>query len=127
MDAKALFKLDPLAGISYAQYNEVKKGKGSFEDFLLHYDSYNANKGKNDWLTNLISSEGGFEKIASSELLNSLDLSKFSFSLSTNTFLNTKALVFKHQALLQLQKKSYNSEQLEALIQTSTFKNPLLG
>ncbi len=129
MDAKALFKLDPMAGISYAQYNAVKKDEGSFEDFLLHYNSYEANEGKSDWLTNLISEEGGFSKLASSELFHTLDLSKFSFSkhLNTSDFLTSKAQAYKLQALSMLQKKGYSDEEFEANLQISKFKNPLLG
>lgn len=130
MDAKALFKLDPMAGISYAQYNSVKKGKGSFEDFLLNYNSLEANEGKNNWLTNLMSREGGFNKLASSpELLSSLDLSSFNFStsLSTSNFLATKADSYKLQALSMLQKKGYSDKELEAFSSISSFKNPLLG
>lgn len=130
MDAKALFALDPMAAISYGQYNAVKKNEGSFEDFLLHYNSYEANEGGSDWLSNLISQEGGYSKLSSSpELLQSLDLSNFNFtsSLSTSDFLSTKADAYKLQVLSLMQQKGYSTEEIEALDSVNSFKNPLLG
>jgi len=53
MDSR-LFQIDPYAGISYGLYNSLKGDKGSFEDFLLHYDSTGANKEDNTWLTKLV-------------------------------------------------------------------------
>lgn len=130
MDSKALFAIDPMAAISYGQYNAVKKGKGNFEDFLLNYNSHEANNGKSKWLSKLISKEGGYDKLSSSpELLKSLDLSKFSFtsSLNTNDFLTTKANAYKLQVLSLMQKKNYNTEELKAQEAITNFKNPLLG
>lgn len=129
MDAQALFKLDPMAAISYAQYNEVKSEDGSFEDFLLNYNSYEANNGNSNWLTNLITSEGGLNQLASSELLSSLDLSTFDFtsSLSSSDFLTTKADAYKAQALALLQQNGYSDEEIEALETINSFKNLLLG
>lgn len=49
-----LFEMDPYAGISYGLYHSLKGEKGSFEDFLLHYDSSAANKEDSSWLTNLV-------------------------------------------------------------------------
>ncbi len=49
-----LFDVDPLAGIGYGMYNAIKKGEGSFEDFLLHYDSHAVNEGDNSWLTKMV-------------------------------------------------------------------------
>ena len=49
-----LFQIDPYAGISYGLYNSLKGEKGSFEDFLLHYDSTGANNEDSSWLTKLI-------------------------------------------------------------------------
>lgn len=49
-----LFQIDPYAGISYGLYNSLKGEKGSFEDFLLHYDSTGANNDDSSWLTKLI-------------------------------------------------------------------------
>ncbi len=106
MDTKNLFALDPMASISYAQYNAVKKDKGSFEDFLLHYDSHEANEGGSKWLNRLIKNEGGYEALASNpELVSSLkDLNldlDFSSYLNTSKFLDTKIEVLKMMSLLK--------------------------
>lgn len=130
MDANTLFSLDPMAAISYGQYNAVKKENGSFEDFLLHYDSHEANDGGSDWLSNLISQEGGFNKLSSNpELLQSLDLSKFDFSsnISSSNFLTTKAEALKLQLLTQMQAKGYTDKEIEALKTLNNFENPLLS
>lgn len=128
MDAKTLFALDPMAAISYGQYNAVKKDEGSFEDFLLNYDSYEANEGNSQWLTDLITKEGGFSGL-SSELLSSVDLSSFDFtsSLSTSNFLTTKAEVLKQEVLSKMQEKGYSDEEIEATKTLNSFKNPLLS
>ncbi len=102
MSSHALFALDPMAAISYGQYNAVKKDKGSFEDFLLHYDSYEVNEGSNKWLQKLISKNSCLGAIASNpQLLNSLDMSSFDFNkaISTSDFLDTKIELLKLQVL----------------------------
>ncbi len=108
MDAKALFTLDPMAAISYGQYNAVKKDKGSFEDFLLHYNSYEANEGNSKWLQNLISKNSGLNALASNpELLNSMDALGFDFSssISTSNFLDTKIELLKLNILSKINNK----------------------
>ncbi len=100
----SLFALDPMASISYAQYNAVKKDEGSFEDFLLHYDSHGANNGKNDWLFKLMGKENGLQALMKNpELIGSIDLNQFDFGskISTSNFFDSKIELLKLQALFK--------------------------
>ncbi len=67
-----LFEVDPMAGVGYAMYNSVKKGKGSFEDFLLHYDSVKVNEGDDDWLSKLIN-EDSLSQVTSPQMLEAMN------------------------------------------------------
>ncbi len=108
MNATQLFAIDPAAAVSYAQYNTVKEGKGSFEDFLLHYDSHEANEGGSNWLDRLIQNEGGFNTLAKHpELVNSLRGRDFNFlkGFSTSDFFGAKIESLKMMALLGVSPK----------------------
>lgn len=129
MDASRLFELDPMAAISYGEYNSVKGEDGSFEDFLLHYDSAGANDSDNSWLTNLITENSGLSALSDNpEMLNYLGSSgvDFTSTLSSSDFLTTKAEAYKLQAMSELSKKGYSDEQIKALEQINNFKDPLL-
>ena len=102
-----LFEVDPLAAVGYAMYNSVKKGEGSFEDFLLHYDSVKVNEGDDDWLTKLIN-EDSISQITSPEMLdamnkygvNSLDI------LSKSNYFDTQVATYKLQLLQEMNKRN---------------------
>lgn len=127
MDAQALFKFDPMAAISYGQYNSVKGKDGSFEDFLLHYNSYEANEGNSDWLTKMIGKDNLTSIMKNGELLKSLSLTNFMSSLSTSEFLTTKAEALKLQAMSKLAKDGYSYNYLDMLNKTSNMQNALIG
>ncbi|MDD3324013.1 MAG: hypothetical protein PHN38_02685 [Sulfurospirillaceae bacterium] len=101
-----LFEIDPMAGIGYGMYNALKKEKGSFEDFLLHYDSHQVNEGDNSWLTKLIS-EDIFSSIASPEIfeaMGALGINGIDF-LSSGNFFDTQTSAYKLQILQEMQKR----------------------
>ncbi|MDL0089390.1 hypothetical protein [Campylobacter gastrosuis] len=56
-DKSYLFRLDPAASAAYNMYKASNKNGGSFEDFLLKYDTNKANKG--DFSSILGDSENG--------------------------------------------------------------------
>lgn len=56
-DKSYLFRLDPAASTAYNMYKASNKNGGSFEDFLLKYDTNKANKG--DFSSILGESENG--------------------------------------------------------------------
>jgi hypothetical protein len=100
-----LFAIDPMAGISYGIYNSIKGEKGSFLDFLFHYDSHKANNNENDWLKNLMS-EDVLNHVKNPKVLSSLNyigLNTIDF-FSTKSYFDTKVEVLKLQLL---QKMSY--------------------
>jgi hypothetical protein len=69
MDTR-LFAVDPYASAQYGMYTRLTEGKGSFEDFLIHYDSHSVNKGDFSWLANIVKG-GDAQNIAMSLLGNS--------------------------------------------------------
>lgn len=101
-----LFEVDPMAGVGYAMYNSVKKGEGSFEDFLLHYDSVKVNEGDDDWLTKLINEDSLFQ-VTSPQMLeamnkygvNSLDI------LSKSNYFDTQVESYKLQLMQEMSKR----------------------
>jgi len=101
-----LFEVDPLAAVGYAMYNSVKKGEGSFEDFLLHYDSVKVNEGDDDWLTKLINQDS-LNQVASPQILDAItkygvnSLSAFSQS----SYFDTQVAVYKLQLLQEMNKR----------------------
>lgn len=123
------FALDPMAGISYGLYNSAKKGKGSYEDFLLHYNSKEANDGNNNWLTKMIGQDT-LTNLQTSNIflskLNQVGISTASL-LDQNSFLSTKATAYKLQLMQEMQKRGYTSNQTKALTTQTTFTNPLLS
>lgn len=106
MDSR-LFAIDPLAAVNYGLYNAIKKGEGSFEDFLVHYDSQSVNDGDNSWLTNLVSQDM-LASITSPEVLEAMDtlgLDNLKF-LTKGTFFDTQVASYKLQLLLEMSKRS---------------------
>lgn len=108
MDTR-LFSIDPVAGIGYGLYNALKKGEGSFEDFLLHYDSHAANEGDNSWLTKAI-----HEDISSAlsspqvlEAMNVLGVGELDFLTSADYF-DAQVNAYKFQLLQAMQKRGKN-------------------
>jgi hypothetical protein len=81
-----LFRLDPMAASSYGIYNSIKGEDGSFLDFLLNYDSKEANEEDNSWINKLLTKDN-LNDITSSEVLKELNLSGF----STTDFLSRKS------------------------------------
>ncbi|WP_263832115.1 hypothetical protein [Sulfurospirillum oryzae] len=104
-----LFQVDPYAGISYGLYNSIKGDKGSFEDFLLHYDSTGANKDDSSWLTKLIKEDTN-NALSSPEVwnamntlgINGLDLLGAG---SSSDFFDTQASALKLQLMQAFSKR----------------------
>lgn len=105
-----LFQIDPYAGISYGLYNSLKGEKGSFEDFLLHYDSTGANNDDSSWLTKLIK-EDTTNALNSPEVweamnvlgINGLDLMS---GVTSSDFFDTQASALKMQLMEAFSKRS---------------------
>ncbi|MDD3343467.1 MAG: hypothetical protein PHR87_07835 [Sulfurospirillaceae bacterium] len=119
MDSR-LFEIDPLAAVNYGFYNTLKKGEGSFEDFLVHYDSHNVNEGDNSWLTKLVS-EDMASKIASIEVLSTMDflgMNHLNF-LTKSSFFDTQVASYKLEILQEMRKK----EALPANILNQFYQN----
>lgn len=105
MDTR-LFDIDPLAGIGYGMYNALKKGEGSFEDFLLHYDSHAANEGDSSWLTKVIN-EDISHALNSPEVLEAittLGVGKLDFLTSADYF-DAQVNAYKFQLLQAMQER----------------------
>jgi len=66
-----LFAIDPMAASSYGLYNSVKGEEGTFLDFLLNYNSTDANDGDNSWLSDLVTNDS-LSNIKSSDVLQEL-------------------------------------------------------
>lgn len=124
-----LFALDPMAGISYGLYNSAKKGKGNFEDFLLNYNSKEANKGNNNWLTKMIGQDVLSNIQASGALLEGFDKTRLNTAsfLKSSNFLSTKATAYKLQLMQEMQKRGYGETKLKNPSLLTNFKNPLLS
>jgi hypothetical protein len=102
-----LFLIDPMAASSYGIYNAVKGKKGTFVDFLLNYDSYEANKGKNDWLNKIVDKDT-INKINSPEMLKiftSSGLNTMDF-LSQRSYFDTQVSAYKLQITQEMQKRN---------------------
>ena len=105
-----LFQIDPYAGISYGLYNSVKGDKGSFEDFLLHYDSSAANKEDNAWLTKLVK-EDTTNALSSPEVWQAMNLLGINGlgladSISSSDFFDTQVSALKLQLMDAFSKRS---------------------
>lgn len=105
-----LFQIDPYAGISYGLYNSVKGNKGSFEDFLLHYDSTGANKDDSSWLTKLVK-EDTSNALNSPEVwqaMNTLGINGADImgSVSSSDFFDTQVSTLKMQLMEAFSKRS---------------------
>lgn len=99
--------IDPMAASSYGLYNSVKGDKGSFEDFLLNYDSKKANEFDNSWLNKLVTKEN-LSKITSPEVIQSLNLSgynTFDF-LSQKSYFDTQAEGYKQILLKEMNNRN---------------------
>lgn len=111
-----LFEVDPLAAVGYAMYNSVKKGKGSFEDFLLNYDSVKVNEGNDDWLTKLINQDS-LSQVTSPEMLdamtkygvNSLDI------FSKSSYFDTQVTSYKLQLMQEMNKRKITPTPIQTL------------
>lgn len=101
-----LFEVDPLAAINYGMYNAVKKGEGSFEDFLVHYDSHSVNEGDNSWLTKMVGKDI-FSSLTSPEVLEamqSVGIGDLDF-LAKGDFFDTQVSAYKLQLLQEMTKR----------------------
>ena len=101
-----LFQVDPMAAVGYSMYNSVKKGKGSFEDFLLNYDSVKVNEGNNDWLTTLINKDT-FSQATSPEMLSTMSkygLNSLDF-LASGSYFDTQVASYKLQLMQEMNKR----------------------
>lgn len=98
-----LFQIDPYAGISYGLYNSIKGEKGSFEDFLLHYDSSGANNEDNSWLTKLVKEDtnNALNSPQVWEAMNALGVSGLDLMSSVNSsdFFDTQVGALKLQLM----------------------------
>jgi hypothetical protein len=116
MDTR-LFQIDPQAGIAYGMYNALKKGEGSFEDFLLHYDSHAVNEeDDNSWLTKLVGEDmsaalGSPELI---EAMGSLGVGQLDFLASADYF-DTQVSGYKLQLMQEMSKRNIDIPQKELL------------
>ena len=114
-----LFEIDPLAGIGYGMYNAIKKGEGSFEDFLLHYDSHAVNEGDNSWLTKMVSQDIG-SVLSSPEVLEAMSTLGINLNfLATGSFFDTQVSAYKLQLLQEMQKR----DNTHALTQKEIYRN----
>jgi len=102
-----LFMIDPMAASSYGLYNSIKGKKGSFEDFLLSYDSKKANDSDNSWLDKLVTKEN-LSKITSPEVLKNLNLSGVSTIdfLSKKSYFDTQAEGYKMILMKEMSKRN---------------------
>lgn len=108
-----LFEIDPLAGIGYGTYNAIKKGEGSFEDFLLHYDSHAVNEGDNSWLTKMVSQDIG-SALSSPEVLEAMSTLGINLDfLATGSFFDTQVSSYKLQLLQEMQKRDNTHAQTQ--------------
>lgn len=109
MDSR-LFEMDPYAGISYGLYNSLKGDKGSFEDFLLHYDSTAANKEDSSWLTDLVKDDTNkaLTSPAVWEAMNVLGVNGLDLlsTASSSDFFDTQVSALKFQLLEGFSKRS---------------------
>lgn len=112
-----LFQIDPYAGISYGLYNSLKGEKGSFEDFLLHYDSTGANEGDSSWLTKLITEDttNALNSPEVWEAMNTLGISGLNFMGSSDYF-DTQVSALKLQ-LMQAFSQREDYEEMKPLLE----------
>ncbi len=105
MDSR-LFEIDPMAGISYAKYNSVKGEEGSFLDFLLQYDSYEANNDDDSWFNDLLKDElsRSVNQPQMLEALNTYNVSTLDF-LSSKSYFDTQVEAYKTELLKEMQKR----------------------
>jgi hypothetical protein len=117
-----LFQIDPQAGIAYGMYNALKKSEGSFEDFLLHYDSHAVNEeNDNSWLTKLVG-ENMSSALSSPEVMEAmgfLGMSDLDF-LASSDYFDTQVTSYKLQLTQEMNKRNIKIP-YEALIPTNTF------
>jgi hypothetical protein len=116
MDSR-LFQIDPYAGVSYGMYNSIKGEKGSFEDFLLHYDATGASKGDNSWLTQVIMQKttNALSSPEMWEAMSAFGISGLDFG-SSSAYFDTQAYGLKMQ-LLEAFSKRDDYAQMKPLLQ----------
>jgi hypothetical protein len=116
-----LFQIDPQAGIAYGMYNALKKDKGSFEDFLLHYDSHAVNEeNDNSWFTKLVG-EDISSALSSHEVMGAmsfLGMSDLDF-LATSDYFDAQVTSYKLQLMQEVNKRDIKMP-YEVLIPTNT-------
>jgi len=116
MDTR-LFQIDPQAGIAYGMYNALKKDEGSFEDFLLHYDSHAVNEeNDNSWLTKLVD-ENMSAALGSPELIEAMGyvgVGQLDFLTSADYF-DTQVRGHKLQLMQEMNKRNMEIPQKELL------------
>lgn len=114
-----LFQIDPYAGISYGLYNSVKGDKGSFEDFLLHYDSTGANKEDSSWFTKLVREDTSNALNAPEvwQAMNTLGMSGVDMmgTVSSSDFFDTQVSALKLQ-LMEAFSKRDDYEKMKPLL-----------
>jgi len=119
MDTR-LFEIDPQAGIAYGMYNALKKNEGSFEDFLLHYDSHAVNEeDDNSWLSKLVG-ENMTAALSSPELMEAmgtLGIGQLDFLASADYF-DTQVSAYKLQLMQEMNKRDITIP-YEALMPTN--------
>ncbi|AHJ11728.1 hypothetical protein [Sulfurospirillum multivorans] len=111
-----LFEIDPYAGVSYGLYNSLKGEEGSFEDFLLHYDSTGASEGDSSWLTDLINQDtlSALSSTTVLEAMNTLGVSALDFGNST-TYFDSQVYAAKMQ-LMQAFSQRDDYEEMKPLL-----------
>jgi len=105
-----LFTIDPMAASSYGIYNSLKGEEGTFVDFLLSYDSHEANEeGSNDWLSKIVN-EDTLKQINSPEALKSLSISGINTMdlLSQKSYFDTQVSAYKLQLTQEMEKRNIN-------------------
>jgi len=102
-----IFTIDPMAASSYGIYNSLKGEEGSFVDFLLTYDSHEANEGGNDWLSKIVN-EDSLKQINSPEVLKSLSISGINTMdfLSQKSYFDTQVSAYKLQLTQEMEKRN---------------------
>lgn len=112
-----LFEIDPYAGVSYGLYNSIKGSDGSFEDFLLHYDSTGASEGDNSWLTRLITQKttNALTSPQVWEAMSTLGVSGLDFG-NESTFFDSQVFALKMQ-LMEAFSQRDDYDQMKPLLQ----------
>ncbi len=101
-----LFAIDPYAGIGYGMYNALKKGEGNFEDFLLQYNSHEANEGDSSWLTKIMQKDMS-NALSSPEVWSAMDtlgINSLDF-ISTSDYFETQVQGYRFILMQEMHKR----------------------